>query len=651
MNNNSQALESTSASKQAEAIQIAQHVFAARFPGQDFAALTWDLSSMNARPGVSHVRKLNFVRLKASDQPLPEIYASVIKSWLVLEGNGSNNQYEYLLMARYLWEVLLKRRQNRAENFQWESVVLKDLRQAEQSFLSGHLSPEKAYGFGTTLTRLVTFLWSREICPTLHFTLQIPAPQQHYPHIIIRAPGEKDPKLPSQRALEGIADIFHERAKEPPARLLVAALALLAVSGFRIGELLTMPFDCEVEEQYRGKLRYGLRHFREKSRGGVYMPAIRWLTPIGEELARKAIADIRTITAPFREQAQRLEADPEHISIPGRHWAEKLDTRAVQQLLGLNSFSTVRKMARKMIPSHLTAQGYYYYISDIEAYLQTQRKFLWTLDRRDGTYQMLSESLFIAPKFFFAGSKGANPFLIEPVTYHHIRMFLVGDKGSIHSAFERFDIHEEDGSVCRMTTHQFRHWLNDIADKGGLPVELQTRWLGRENPHHTPAYHHSSLEERLQWVKQDIRDGAVGGVLADVYFALPEEVRDVFLESQVQAVHFTPYGVCIHDFAIDPCPFHLMCPRGCRDYLRTKGNQAERTTLIQLRVNTEKGLRVAREAASKDNANLAGPWVQNGEQLLAGIDTALAVDDQTPEVSDGTVIQPFPDQPSKFEPL
>jgi len=56
------------------------------------------------------------------------------------------------------------------------------------------------------------------------------------------------------------------------------------------------------------------------------------------------------------------------------------------------------------------------------------------------------------------------------------------------SAFEKFGIREANGAFCRMTTHQLRHWLNHIADKGGLPVELQTRWLGRENAKDTEAY-------------------------------------------------------------------------------------------------------------------------------------------------------------------
>ena len=45
---------------------------------------------------------------------------------------------------------------------------------------------------------------------------------------------------------------------------------------------------------------------------------------------------------------------------------------------------------------------FYYIAAEVERYLLSLRvEKLWTIDRRDGTHQMLSESLFIAPRNFF----------------------------------------------------------------------------------------------------------------------------------------------------------------------------------------------------------------------------------------------------------
>ena len=223
------------------------------------------------------------------------------------------------------------------------------------------------------------------------------------------------------------------------------------------------------------------------------------------------------------------------------------------------------------------------------------------------------------------GRAGRNP--------AHLR-FLSG-RGEIRSAFERFDIREPDGSFCRVTSHQFRHWLNYIADKGGLPVDLQTRWLGRENPRDTEAYRHATVDERLAWVKEGIRNGQLSGTKADAFFELPRSKRDVFLEAEIQAVHVTAFGLCLHDFAVTPCQYHLNCVRGCPDYLRTKGSSSERDHLVQIQLATERAL-----AGAKDRGDVAQAWVNHYEQTLVGIRRALAVDEDSAS-PDGALVRPF----------
>jgi hypothetical protein len=286
----------------------------------------------------------------------------------------------------------------------------------------------------------------------------------------------------------------------------------------------------------------------------------------------------------------------------------------------------------------------------VEVYLLSEWvERLWTLERRDGTYQMLSETLFIAFQRSFHARYISNPLLVEPMNLHHLSEFLVS-RGRRSSAFERFGIREESGAFCSITSHQFRHWLNDISDKGGLPVDLQTRWMGRENPQDTQAYQHATVEERLQWVKNGIRNGEICGTTASVYFALPEEERDIFLEGHIQAVHFTPLGLCIHDFAIDPCPYYLNCMRSCSDYLRKKGNQQERMHLIQLQRRTKQALEVAQTQQAMGNGEIAQAWIQHYEDTLVGVEAALAVDDD-PTVSDEATVQPFKDHRSRFQTL
>jgi hypothetical protein len=249
----------------AETIHTARKVFASQFPSEDFDSVVWKLGSLNDRPGVHPAKSLWFSRLKRRDEPLPDQYADLIKSWIVLDGLGSAVRVDELTAARCLWEVLLHRN-NRAENFRWETLTLDDLCQAEL-FLISNRGERNAYHRVIYLKKLVNFLEARQICPPLHFTMQVPRPEHSNDYISRERAGEGS-KLPSQRALQGLATIYQQLAQEPADRLRIAAVALLVVTGFRIGELLTLPLDCEEVEVHRGKQRYGLRSYPRKIERG-----------------------------------------------------------------------------------------------------------------------------------------------------------------------------------------------------------------------------------------------------------------------------------------------------------------------------------------------------------------------------------------------
>ena len=319
----------------------------------------------------------------------------------------------------------------------------------------------------------------------------------------------------------------------------------------------------------------------------------------------------------------------------------------VARALGMKHGKCVYRIPGNRLPRHQDSQGSFYRAFEVEEYLKTLRvKRLWTLDRRDGTHQMLSETLLIAFRNFFHPGRGACPLVIEPVLIQQISDFLSHREES-RSVFERVNIHEEDGSVCRVTSHQFRHWLNYIADKGGLPTELQTRWMGREHSRDTDAYRHATVDERLEWVKQGIRADGFSGPKADMYHSLPHARKAGFLDGEVHAVHVTAFGICLHDFAVTPCPYHLNCVRGCADYLRTKGSAGERRHLIQIRDATEYSLSSARTHGAKGNMQIAEPWIQHCEETLAGVKRALAVDEEINE--SGPAVRVFPDGRSRFK--
>jgi hypothetical protein len=132
-----------------------------------------------------------------------------------------------------------------------------------------------------------------------------------------------------------------------------------------------------------------------------------------------------------------------------------------------------------------------------------------------------------------------------------------------------------------------------------------------------------------------------------MYFSLVEDVRDVFLEDQLQAVYVTAFGLCVHDFKVSPCPKALNCVKFCRDFLHDTAAADQRQQLIQLEARVDLVLDQAQRQYALGADDLAESWVTEAEETRPGIHAILAA---APEPGT-TLVQPFSDRPSRFEPL
>jgi hypothetical protein len=607
--------------------------------GQDFDATHWDITSLAHYLTRQRHVYLHFVRHGDRGDPLPTHYAVMVKCWLLLtRGSSAENLTTKLLAARMLWEAICQRCNRDVEAFHWHTLSLADLEAAE-TLMRHHWAPSTTYKGATRMAKLVNFLAAHGVCPPLHYRPYTPR-QRDFSRNTLTGQEARRAKLPSTRALEGLADLYHRGLTEPPDRLRIAAVALLVVTGMRVSELLTLPLDCEVEDCQDGQTRYGLRYHREKTGYGPERTAIRWLSPVQAQLARTAIAEIRDLTASARERARLLEAHPDRVPILDYAADDWLTTRQAKQLLGScnTGHGNVPTLLQGM-PHRVEGKRFRFRVGDLEQHLlQWRAERLWTLRTGPDRVQSLSETLLLAHRDFFSSQRGTCSLLVESLTIRHLSDFLSGRRG-VGSIFERMAICEDDGRSCRISTHQFRHWLNDLADKGGMPVEMLSRWMGRSEARDTLDYRHATVDERLTWLKAGIREGSVTGFMADVYQGLASDEREHFLDGQIQAVHVTPLGFCVHDFAVEPCPYHLNCLRGCQHYLRTKGNSQERANLIRVQDITVRALAQARQQVNGNNPALAAAWIQHHEDTLRGVAAALAVDGDE-QIADGVQVSP-----------
>jgi hypothetical protein len=154
---------------------------------------------------------------------------------------------------------------------------------------------------------------------------------------------------------------------------------------------------------------------------------------------------------------------------------------------------------------------------------------------------------------------------------------------------------------------------------GATTVDI-TRWQGREHIGDLAAYDRRSMAEKVAGVKDAIKHGRLRGQVAQAYVQIADDIRDIWLEGQVQAMHVTPYGLCVHDFSATPCPLALNCVKGCKDYLHDPTNPTERQGLVQLRRRTKEVL----DAMEGADTTVASAWLHEHRATLNGLERILA---------------------------
>lgn len=393
-------------------------------------------------------------------------------------------------------------------------------------------------------------------------------------------------------------------------------------SGMRIGEVLTLPENTEVNDAEG----YGLRYWPEK--GGQIL--IRRVPSPAIEIVKRAMAELRTVCAPARQMARWLYDNPGRVYFP-INTPEELTYDEAASVLGVPR-STAKVLVNKMrVPGRRdrSIPGGVKVVSRdcLELALASLRDDRLVIDATGVYQQRQQESLIVAFRHEMKPDAITMRQLVEPVNLQQISYFLGTKDGSeATGAFKRYDIRLANGQYPRITTHRFRHWLNTLALRGGMNELELARWMGRRRIRDNAAYDHRTTAERAEEARQLIRDGKVAGPFADFYESLPTvEEKEHFLRTHVTAALMVPAGGCLHDWAQAPCKLHLNCLSGCPEYYRTIGSERERKALKQQRADTQLLLERARTEVDEETYG-AGNWVAHLETNLKNIDAALALD-------------------------
>lgn len=207
----------------------------------------------------------------------------------------------------------------------------------------------------------------------------------------------------------------------------------------------------------------------------------------------------------------------------------------------------------------------------------------------DGSLLNASDMLFLAPKRALAEER--NDGICDVTRYAFVGRVTLADlvcslssSGKLPSIFEKYG-NTDDTRSLSLGSHQFRHLQNTELFRLGVADTIITKRFNRHSVAQSHDYDHRTLAEDLaaidvpevaeplltgkaREVFKLISADKVHGPIVDEFKRIQAEEGDeaafVFLATEADGFHTTPYGHCINSFTVEPCPKALECFNGCR---------------------------------------------------------------------------------------
>lgn len=440
----------------------------------------------------------------------------------------------------------------------------------------------------------------------------------------------RNSKLPTEAALNAIPQIFR-MAKTPADIMASSVLALLCCTNCRISELLTLPADCEVEQKHNGKVVYGLRW--RPAKGAP--PEIKWVIPTMVEVAKEAIKRIRSLTEEARRIARWYEKNTKQLYLPF-----EIEHLRFQTLLKRDEVCSITGKHKGSLPkfyrSHniIPVRGAVRFSEFEKATISELPRYFPYLWREGGL--KFSKALFVIRPNELNLCHGMNKSLCEQFTATSIyEEFGAHEKRGDLSLFSRFGFTEPDGSPIKITSHQFRHWQNTMAQRGGLSQLDIAKWSGRANIHQNQDYDHMTMVEKLQLLRNIAGENLNLANLPVAVHRHDPVAWEEFIEMKIPAAHTTELGFCVHDFVFLPCQLHHDC-LFCTEHCYIKGDQKRMNYARQALLAAEVQLQHA-EKALAENESGADRWTEHQRTHVARLRDLVAIYDDS-ECPNGSLI-------------
>jgi len=488
------------------------------------------------------------------------------------------------------------------------------------------VSPGVAYRIAGQIKYIAEFMCKKGfISLRQRWTHGLKRPQELGSRISKEALTARQEKLPSAATLRALGTIFHV-AVEPADILVSSNTALMLCAPERINELLRLRRNCLVEGdgEYRGKL--GLRWPGSKG----FDDTTKWLPSEMVPIARQAVANIIEVTTSAQKLAAWYTANPkklylhegathlrnvkvltcaqislilwgdETINKPANVWAQTTNNLPKQSLGGRRIgflFEDVQRAVLAMLPS--------------------------TFPSMPGAPELLCQDSMAIMRTNEMHSVRATYLCMFSCIDYTVLTTRFGAYEGRESIFQRFRYVEDDGSPIELQSHSLRHYLNMLAQTGGLSSTEIALFSGRKDVRQNRAYDHMTSDEVQAPISQALKGGFTSELEPVLSLGINLITRSEFEGLRLTAAHTTDYGWCAHDFASEPCQMYRDCIN-CEEQECIKGETQKEVNLQMLKSETEYLLNHAREALSEEEYG-ADTWVKHQSRTLQRVNALLSI--------------------------
>ncbi|UIP31979.1 hypothetical protein [Stutzerimonas kunmingensis] len=416
---------------------------------------------------------------------------------------------------------------------------------------------------------------------------------------------DREQKLPNPDAIRALGEVFTNELTRPLDTVVTSACVLLLSAPSRVGELADVELDCLVfKEDTQGNRRMFLRWYAEKINQVTLKPVVK---PEMEPVVERAITLLKQITDEARAYAAWLEDHPDefppHQGLPPKGPDEPLTYAEACAALKIavsdctewrSTFKKVflKSMEKKAlspaarallaeirggwdsvgkrvyVKGKLGIQGYAYddrcVLTLRKLNLLLREKYLpkdfpYTTPYTEGKARVKYRDALFTVRTGALVEDSANAvkhgFGVD-IAASAVRLNVqlgCTNKQRKQSLFERYGY-----PGVKVNTHAFRHELNTRMHQAGLSQLLIDAFSGRTTM--GSVYNHETIEERTQGVaayhpktKHSNAAQRLDKVKTNQPLSLVD-VRELSEGEQDRIIHQTHLGVCVHNFASEPCP-------------------------------------------------------------------------------------------------